>query len=214
MKNLSLFLLSMIMFYGCTQAQDYSFAKLPQPKPGEKVATFAGGCFWASTEAMRELKGVNEVIAGYAGGKTKNPTYEQVCDKNTGHAETVQVYYDPKVISYAQLVEAFLYAHNPTELNYQGPDVGDDYRSEIWYRTPEEKTIVMDVIKKVNATHHYNAAIVTKVSPFTVFYPAEVYHQGYYRLHPESGYIQTVSVPKVMKMRQAVPGLLKPEFAK
>jgi peptide-methionine (S)-S-oxide reductase len=214
MKKLSLYVLTIVMFMGCVNAQDHSIAKLPEPKPGEKLATFAGGCFWAMTEAMRELKGVNLVVAGYAGGTVKNPTYEQVCEKNTGHAESVQVYYDPKVITYQQLVHAFLYAHNPTELNYQGPDEGDDYRSEIWYRTPEEKAIIMDEIKKVNATHHYNAAIVTKVEPYKVLYAAEVYHQGYYRIHPESGYIQGVSVPKVMKMRAAVPELLKPEFKK
>jgi len=144
----------------------------------------------------------------------KNPTYEQVCEKNTGHAESVQIYYNPAVISYAQLVEAFFYAHNPTELNYQGPDDGEDYRSAIFYRTPEEKTTVEAEIKKVNGTHHYDKPIVTEVVPYKVLYPAEVYHQGYYRLHPESGYIQAVSVPKVEKMRKAVPQLLKPEFAK
>jgi peptide-methionine (S)-S-oxide reductase len=201
---------------GCAngEPQDHSFARLPAPGPGEKVATFAGGCFWAMTEAMSELKGVNKVVAGYSGGATVRPTYEQVCEKNTGHAESVQIYYNPAVISYAQLVEAFLYAHNPTELNYQGPDEGEDYRSAIFYRTPEEKSIVDAEIKKVNATHHYDKPIVTEVTPYKILYPAEVYHQGYYRLHPESGYIQSVSVPKVMKMRKAVPQLLKPEFAK
>jgi len=201
---------------GCAngEPQDHSFAKLPTPGSGEKVATFAGGCFWAMSEAMSELKGVTKVVAGYSGGTTVRPTYEQVCEKNTGHAESVQIYYNPAVISYAQLVDAFLYAHNPTELNYQGPDEGEDYRSAIFYRTPEEKAIVDAEIKKVNATHHYDKPIVTEVTPYKVLYPAEVYHQGYYRLHPESGYIQSVSEPKVMKMRKAVPTLLKPEFAK
>lgn len=217
MKRISLLFLSIIwLAVGCAngEPQDHSFAKLPDAKPGEKVATFAGGCFWAMTEAMSELKGVNKVVAGYSGGATVRPTYEQVCEKNTGHAESVQIYYNPAVISYAQLVEAFLYAHNPTELNYQGPDDGEDYRSAIFYRTPEEKATVDAVIKKVSATHHYDKPIVTEVTPYKVLYPAEVYHQGYYRIHPESGYIQSVSVPKVMKMRKAVPQLLKPEFAK
>jgi len=214
MKKITLLLLS-IIWIGCAsgQPEDNTFAKLPEPKAGEKLATFAGGCFWAMSEAMSELKGVNKVVAGYAGGTVKNPTYEQVCQKNTGHAESVQIYYDPTKISYAQLVQAFLYAHNPTELNYQGPDEGEDYRSAIFYRTPEEKAIVEAEIKKVNATHHYDKPIVTEVVPYKVLYPAEVYHQGYYRLHPESGYIQSVSVPKVEKMRKAVPQLLKPEFA-
>lgn len=217
MKRISLLFLSILwLAAGCATAtpEDHSFAKLPAPGPGEKVATFAGGCFWAMSEAMAELKGVNKVVAGYSGGTTVRPTYEQVCEKNTGHAESVQIYYNPAVISYAQLVEAFLYAHNPTELNYQGPDEGEDYRSAIFYRTPEEKATVEAVIKKVNATRHYDKPIVTEVTPFKVLYPAEVYHQGYYRLHPESGYIQSVSVPKVMKMRKAVPALLKPEFAR
>jgi peptide-methionine (S)-S-oxide reductase len=216
MKKLSLYLLSIVLLWGCAQGQpeDHSFAKLPEPKAGEKVATFAGGCFWAMSEAMSELKGVNKVVAGYSGGTVKNPTYEQVCEKNTGHAESVQIYYNPAVISYAQLVEAFFYAHDPTELNYQGPDDGEDYRSAIFYRTPEEKATVQAVMKKVNDSHHYPKAIVTEVVPYKVLYPAEVYHQGYYRLHPESGYIANVSVPKVMKMRRAVPQLLKSEFAK
>jgi len=216
MKKLSLYLLTVVLLWGCAQGQpeDHSFAKLPAPKAGEKVATFAGGCFWAMSEAMSELKGVNLVVAGYAGGTTKNPTYEQVCEKNTGHAESVQVYYNPSVISYAQLVEAFFYAHDPTTLNRQGPDDGDDYRSAIFYRTPEEKTTVETIMKKVTATHHYSNPIVTEVVPYKVLYPAEVYHQGYYKTHPGSGYIQSVSVPKVMKMRHAVPQLLKPEFTK
>ncbi len=217
MKKLSLFLLTIVMLYGCAHAQpseDHKMAILPQPNAGEKLATFAGGCFWAMSEAMSELKGVNKVVAGYAGGAVKNPSYEDVCTKTTGHAEAVQIYYDPKVISYAQLVEAFFFAHDPTTLNRQGPDEGDDYRSAIFYRTPGEKEIIEGVIKKVNATHHYSDPIVTQVEPYKSLYPAEKYHQGYYRLHPESGYIESVSVPKVMKMRKAVKYLLKPEFAK
>jgi peptide-methionine (S)-S-oxide reductase len=216
MKKLSLYLLSIVLLWGCAngQPENHSFAKLPEPKAGEKVATVAGGCFWAMGESMSELKGVNKVVVGYAGGTTKNPTYEDVCTKTTGHAESVQVYYNPAVISYAQLVEAFFYAHDPTTLDRQGPDEGDDYRSAIFYRTPEEKATVEEVIKKVTATHHYSNPIVTQVVPYKALYPAEVYHQGYYKLHPESGYIESVSVPKVMKMRHAVPQLLKPEFAK
>jgi peptide-methionine (S)-S-oxide reductase len=216
MKKLSLYILSALMLCGCAQAQtgENAFAKLPAAKTGEKVANFAGGCFWAMSEAMSEIKGVDKVVSGYEGGSAKNPSYEDVCTKTTGHAETVQIYYNPAVITYAQLVEAFLFAHDPTTLNRQGPDEGDDYRSAIFYHTPEEKQIAESAIKKVNATHHYSNSIVTQLVPFKVFYPAEVYHQGYYRLHPESGYIQSVSVPKVMKMRKAVPDLLKPEFAK
>jgi peptide-methionine (S)-S-oxide reductase len=218
MKNSILYILFSLVVFGCANGQsaksDHDMAKLPQPKPGQQVATFAGGCFWAMGEAMSELKGVDKVVAGFAGGTTKNPTYEEVCTRTTGHAETAQVYYDPKVISYEKLAEAFFYAHNPTELNYQGPDEGTDYRSAAFYRTPEEKAILLNLIKKINSSKYYNANIVTQVVPFTVFYPAEKYHQGYFKLHGDSPYIENVSLPKVLKMRKMEKDLLKPEFAK
>jgi len=225
MKRTILYIALVVAFFGCANGQsktgDYAPAKLPAVKPGEAVATFAGGCFWAMSESMSELRGVNQVISGFAGGSTKNPTYDDVCTKTTGHAETVQVYYDPKVISYEKLAEAFFYAHNPTELNYQGPDQGDDYRSAVFYRTPEEKAILLTLVKTINASKHYNAPIVTQVVPFTVFYPAENYHQGYYKLHINdqsgefnAGYLRAVSEPKVLKMRAAEKAQLKPEFQK
>jgi peptide-methionine (S)-S-oxide reductase len=217
MRNTIFYTLFILLFAGCVNGQTTGgngFAKLPTPKPGEQVADFASGCFWASTEAMSELRGVDKVIAGYAGGETKFPTYEEVCSDNTGHAETVQVYYDPKVISYAKLVEAFFYAHDPTELNRQGPDEGTSYRSIAFYRTPEEKAIILNTIKTVNASKHYSGPIVTQVVPFTVFYPAENYHQNYYKLHPDESYIQNVSEPKIMKLRKAEFAQLKPEFQK
>lgn len=212
MKKSILYTAILLILSGCVDAQSNSFANLPQVKPGEKVADFASGCFWASAEAFSELKGVDKVIAGYAGGTTAHPTYDEVCSDNTGHAETAQVYYDPKVISYDKLVDAFFHAHNPTELNYQGPDQGTSYRSIAFYRTPEEKASIQNAIKALNASRYYNAAIVTQVTPFTVFYPAEKYHQDYYKQHFESSYIQAVSKPKVEKMRAAEKGLLKPEF--
>jgi peptide-methionine (S)-S-oxide reductase len=158
------------------------------------------------------LKGVNKVVAGYAGGTVKNPSYEEVCTKKTGHAESVQVYYNPAVISYATLAEAFFYAHDPTTIDRQGPDEGPDYRSIAFYRSPEEKKTLEEVIAKVNRSHHYNDPIVTHVEPFKIIYPAENYHQGYYRLHRDEPYIQEVSVPKVMKLRKAMGDQLKPEF--
>jgi peptide-methionine (S)-S-oxide reductase len=213
MKRLMLYAACMVFFAGCAMGQeDESFAKLPALKPGEAVATFGGGCFWSMSEAMSELKGVDKVISGYAGGTTKNPTYEDVCTRTTGHAECVQVYYDPKVISFGTLANAFFFSHDPTELNYQGPDEGTDYRSIAFYRTPQEKEILQITIKRINESKHYSNAIVTQVVPFTAFYAAENYHQGYYRLHPNQGYIQTVSEPKVMKFRLAEKAELKPEF--
>ncbi|MDB5135376.1 MAG: msrA [Mucilaginibacter sp.] len=215
MKRLSLYILALLLFWSCANGQSTTdFAPVPQPKAGEKLATFGGGCFWSMSEAMSELKGVNKVVSGYAGGAKKNPTYEEVSSRETGHAEVVQVYYDPNVISYAKLAEAFFFAHDPTELNRQGPDEGTDYRSIAFYRTPEEKTILLDIIKKVNSTKHYTEPIVTQVVPFAAFYPAEKYHQGYYRLHGDNPYISNVSEPKVMKFRKAEKAELKPEFQK
>jgi len=217
MKKFILYTASILLFFGCANGQTSSgneMASLPKPKAGEEVATFGGGCFWSMTEAMSELKGVNTVIAGFAGGNTKNPTYEDVCTRTTGHAECVQVYYDPKVISYATIANAFFFAHDPTELNRQGPDEGTDYRSIAFYRTPVEKSILEDVIKKINASKHYPASIVTQVAPFKEFYPAEKYHQGYYRTNGNNPYIAYVSVPKVMKFRKAMKAELKPEFSK
>lgn len=215
MKRSILYIAAILLFAGCANGQSSEkndFATLPKPKAGEEVATFGGGCFWSMQEAISELKGVNKVISGYAGGNTKNPSYDDVSSRTTNHAETVQVYYDPKVISFAALANAFFFAHDPTQLNRQGPDVGTDYRSIFFYRTPEEKVIVDNTIKKINLSKHYSDPIVTQVVPFKVFYPAEKYHQGYYRLHGDNPYISSVSEPKVMKFRKAEKGLLKAEF--
>lgn len=215
MKKLILYIAGIFLFVGCADGQSSEkFASVPKPKTGEALATFGGGCFWSMNEAISELKGVNKVISGYAGGNTKNPTYEQVSTRTTNHAETVQVYYDPKIISYDKLAEAFLFAHDPTTLNRQGPDEGTDYRSIAFYRTPEEKNTLMAAIKKVNESKHYNNPIVTQVVPFAAFYPAETYHQGYYRTHGDNPYIEQVSEPKVMKFRKAMAANLKPEFKK
>lgn len=216
MKKLTLYIAAILLFCGCANGQTSSdFAVVPQPKAGESVATFGGGCFWSMSEAMSELKGVDKVISGYAGGTTKNPSYEDVGTRTTGHAEVVQIYYDPKVISYATIVKSFFFAHDPTELNRQGPDEGTDYRSIAFYRTPEEKTILLNTIKEVNATKHYADPIVTQVVPFKAFYPAEKYHQGYYRLHlDENPYLRSVSEPKVIKFRKTMKAELKPEFQK
>ncbi|MDR3693660.1 peptide-methionine (S)-S-oxide reductase MsrA [Mucilaginibacter sp.] len=213
MKRIILYVACSLFFAGCALGQaDNDFATLPKPKAGEEVATFGGGCFWSMSEAMSELKGVNKVVSGYAGGTTRNPTYEDVSSRTTGHAECVQVYYDPKVISYATLAHAFFFAHDPTELNRQGPDEGTDYRSIAFYRNAGEKEILLNTIKQVNASKHYPDPIVTQVVAFSVFYPAEKYHQGYYRLHGDNPYIGAVSVPKVIKFRKAEKAELKLEF--
>jgi len=215
MKKLTIYFAAVLLYCGCAGAQSNDYAVLPQPKSGEAVATFGGGCFWSMSEAISELKGVDKVVSGYAGGSKVRPSYEDVGTQTTGHAETVQVYYDPKVISFQTLAHAFFFAHDPTELNRQGPDEGTDYRSIVFYRTPEEKAIWQDEIKKINASKHYPGAIVTEVAPYKAFYPAEKYHQGYYRLHlGENPYLSAVSEPKVLKFRKAMKDELKPEFQK
>ncbi|KQM77033.1 protein-methionine-S-oxide reductase [Pedobacter sp. Leaf216] len=218
MRKYNTWLLGLVFLSACANGQnrksENAFAKLPIAKPDEKVATFAGGCFWALAEGLSELKGVNEVVSGYAGGTVKNPSYEEVCSDNTGHAEAVQVYYNPKLVSYAELAESFFYAHDPTTLNRQGPDEGEDYRSIAFYRTPEEEKELKTAIAKVNASHHYADPIVTTVTPIKIFYPAENYHQDYFKLHPGNSYIQGVSAPKVIKLRKNRRAYLKPEYQK
>ncbi|MEB0261864.1 MULTISPECIES: peptide-methionine (S)-S-oxide reductase MsrA [unclassified Mucilaginibacter] len=217
MKIAIIYLASVMLFFGCANGQTgnrNAMAPVPKSAVGEAVATFGGGCFWSMSEAMIELKGVSKVVSGYAGGKTKNPTYEEVSDRTTGHAEVTQIYYNPKEISFATLAEAFFFAHDPTTLNRQGPDVGTDYRSIAFYRTPEEKETLISVIKKVNDTKHYTNPIVTQVVPFSAFYAAENYHQGYYRTNGDNPYISSVSEPKVMKFRKAMKAELKQEFLK
>ncbi|ADB37703.1 peptide-methionine (S)-S-oxide reductase MsrA [Spirosoma linguale] len=200
-----------LSFTGCRQrtdaskastAIDVSPAKLPTLQPGESVATFAGGCFWAVQEEMRVLKGVRAVISGYAGGDLAFPTYEQVGTDQTGHAEAVQVYYNPAVISYDVLLDAFFAGHDATQLNRQGPDIGKHYRSAVFYRTPQEKARINAAIQRENASGHHQGRVVTQVVPFVAFYPAETYHQDYYRHNPYNMYIHLVSEPKVATFRE------------
>lgn len=188
---------------------DINPAKLPAVQPGEAVATFAGGCFWAVQEEMKLMKGVREVVSGYAGGDLAYPTYEQVGTDQTGHAEAVQVYYNPAVVSYDVLLDAFFAGHDATQLNRQGPDIGKHYRSAIFYRTPQEKARIDSAIQRENASEHHQGRVVTQVVPFTAFYPAEVYHQDYYRHNPYNMYIHLVSAPKVETFRERMDGHLK-----
>ena len=205
------------MLIGCQQratqttgtAKDTSPAKLPAFQPGEAVATLAAGCFWCTEEELESLRGVRAVISGYAGGSVEYPTYEQVGSGQTSHAEAVQVYYDPKVISFDTLLTAFFAGHDPTTLNRQGPDMGTQYRSMAFYRTPAEKTAIDAAIARENSSGHHTRPVVTQVEPFKTFYPAEVYHQGYYRAHPDDLYIRTVSAPKNEKFREKMAGKLK-----
>lgn len=193
-------------------ASSKGFAVLPHLKSSEHVATFAGGCFWAMQESLIQLKGVNMVISGYAGGTTISPTYDDVLQQNTGHAESVQVYYDSSIISYEQLLYAFFRAHDPTQLNRQGPDVGSDYRSIAFYRSPEELKMISHVIAELEAKKVYQGRVVTEEDAFTAFYPAESSHQNYYQRNTWDPYIRSVSKPKVMHVQQEMPQLIKKEY--
>ena len=168
-----------------------------------EVATFGGGCFWCLDAAFRQLKGVEKVESGYAGGRRPNPTYEQVCTGVTGHAEVVQITFDPSVISYRDLLGVFFTIHDPTTLNRQGPDEGTQYRSVVFYHSPEQQQAVMDTIAELKANGVWERPIVTEVAPLTAFYPAEAYHQDYFNRNPNQPYCAAVVAPKVSKFRKA-----------
>jgi peptide-methionine (S)-S-oxide reductase len=182
------------------------------PPPGQSRAIFAGGCFWCTEAVFERVEGVKDVFSGYTGGKETNPTYEEVGSGSTGHAEAVMVFYDPKVVSYETLLEIFFATHDPTQLNRQGPDVGKQYRSEVFYQNEEEQKVIESQIKKLNDSGKYTKSIATQVAPFKVFYTAEDYHQDYYELHPENPYVQQVTVPKVKKFLKEFPDKLKSKY--
>jgi peptide-methionine (S)-S-oxide reductase len=167
-----------------------------------EVATLAGGCFWCLDAVFRGLKGVEQVVSGYAGGTITNPSYEAVCTGRTGHAEVVQVTFAPGVLSYRDLVEVFFGIHDPTTLNRQGADVGTQYRSAIYYHSPEQERTAREVIAALERDQVFDTPIVTEVAPATEFYPAEEYHQDYFRRNPGQGYCRAVIAPKVAKFRK------------
>jgi peptide-methionine (S)-S-oxide reductase len=163
------------------------------------LATLAGGCFWCLEAAYLQLKGVSKVTSGYAGGAVRNPTYEQVCTGQTGHAEVVQIEFDPAVVSYRDLLDVFFTIHDPTTRNQQGADVGTQYRSAIFYHSPEQQAEAKAAIAA--AAEVWDNPIVTEVVPLTEFYPAEAYHTDYFRRNPDQGYCRAVIAPKVAKLR-------------
>ena len=166
-----------------------------------EVATLAGGCFWCLEAVYDELNGVTDVVSGYTGGPRPNPTYDQVCSGATGHAEVVQVTFNPAVVSFRELLEVFFTIHDPTTLNRQGADVGTQYRSAVFYHSPEQKETAEQVIAELNKAKIWDAPIVTEVTALTQFYPAEDYHQEYFARNPGQGYCQFVVAPKVAKFR-------------
>jgi peptide-methionine (S)-S-oxide reductase len=174
------------------------------------VATLAGGCFWCLEAVFDQLNGVIDVVSGYSGGSVNNPSYQQVCTGETGHAEVVQVKFDPQVISYRELLEVLFTIHDPTTLNRQGADVGTQYRSAVFYHNPEQKAIAEAVIQQLEGEKIWERPIVTELIPFSVFYPAEDYHQEYFHRNPFQGYCSAVIAPKVAKFRKKYLANLKP----
>jgi len=167
-----------------------------------EIATLAGGCFWCIETIFLEVDGVEQVISGYTGGTTINPTYQEVCTNNTGHAEAVQVTFDPARISYREILEIFFSVHDPTTLNQQGADIGTQYRSAIFYHNERQRAIAKELIEELNRAHLWKETIVTQIVPLDKFYPAEDYHCEYFSRHPEQAYCQMMISPKVNKFRK------------
>ncbi|MDV3556915.1 peptide-methionine (S)-S-oxide reductase [Elizabethkingia anophelis] len=208
------FLILSLLLVSC-QGQEKRKSTVKQNKMENKLAyaTIGGGCFWCVESYFNMLKGVDSVISGYSGGHKANPTYEEVCTGDTGHAEVVQIAYDPAVISYKQLMEVFLFLHDPTQLNRQGNDIGTQYRSVVFYNSEEQKKETEEALKESEAKQQWNGKYVTQVVPFEKFWPAEAYHQGYYKENPNQPYCSAVVGPKIQKFKKyfGEKGWLKPE---
>ena len=207
--------LSLILLVSCqAKEKKYTVQEFKEPikmeiQNGKEIATFAGGCFWCTEAIFQEIKGVEKVTSGYIGGKIKNPTYKEVCSGETGHAEAIQITFDPTQVAYEDLLEVFFGTHDPTTLNRQGADVGTQYRSEIFYYSEAQKMKAENYIKFIEKEQLYSKPIVTKVSPATEFYPAEDYHQDYYSQNSQQGYCQMVIAPKLEKLRKYYQSKLK-----
>ena len=172
------------------------------PASGNEVATLGGGCFWCLEAIFSEIEGIEKVVSGYSGGTVINPSYEEVCTGSTGHAEAVQLTFDPQEISFEQILRIFFAIHDPTTPNRQGADVGSQYRSAIFYHNEEQRNIAEQVIRELDSANVWDNPIVTEVTPFQGFYPAEDYHQKYYNRNPEQPYCQVVIAPKLAKLRE------------
>ena len=181
------------------------------PAEGHKLATFGGGCFWCTEAVFEETAGVHAAVSGYAGGHVLNPSYQAVCSGTTGHAEVIQVTYDPAVIGYKELLEIFFRTHDPTTLNRQGADVGTQYRSVIYHHDDEQRAVAEEVKAALDDSGAFGGPIVTEISPLDVFYPAEAYHQDYFANNPAQGYCRAVIAPKMEKYRKAFADKLKSE---
>lgn len=209
----SVAIVSTILYLG---GRTMSNAESPKPVPTSdaqpphlEIATFGSGCFWCTEAMFQRLKGVESVVSGYSGGHVKNPTYKQVCSGTTGHAEAIQVKFDPKKITYAELLEVFWKTHDPTTLNRQGNDVGTQYRSVIFYHNTQQREQAEHYKEKLDAAKVFNGPIVTEIEPYREFFPAEDYHQDYYRLNSRQPYCAMVIAPKVEKLKKVFHDKLK-----
>ena len=216
MKRLSPILFAAAMFLalsGCAQKSTKSGSNSKSINNKElstlSQATFAAGCFWHEEALFESVKGVKEAISGYAGGNTQKPTYESIESGSTGHAETVNVYYDSSVITYPTLLEVYFAGQDPTDVNGQGPDRGTQYRSIAFYRNNAEKSMIQEYIKKLNSSGKYNKPIAVQVAPLVKFWEAEDYHQDYIQHNPDGGYVQNVSIPEIRHFQKLYPQLVK-----
>ncbi len=210
----STFAIAVLLFLGGCASSQNNNVKIPlgikqKPAANEAVAYFSEGCFWHTEIVFQSLEGVRDAVSGYAGGTNTNPDYEKVSSGETGHAETVQVFYDPSKISFETLVKAFFASHDPTQVNRQGNDVGTQYRSIAFYSNEKEKQVIESEIKNVTDSKKYTGKIVTEVKSFSKFYPAEDYHQEYIYYHPENPYVQHVSIPDYLRFKREFKGKFK-----
>ena len=213
MKSFLTAIIALSMLVSCTQSQgqktNIPLGTKAKTTANEAVATFAEGCFWHAEIIFQSLVGVRDAVSGYAGGTDAKPDYEKVSTGETGHTETVQVYYDPSKISYETLVKALFASMNPTQLNRQGNDAGTEYRSVAFYRNENEKRIIEAEIKRINDAKTYKNKIVTEVAQYTKFYPAEDYHQEYVYYHPDNSYVKNVSIPDFLEFKKEFRGNFK-----
>lgn len=206
------FSIAIVSCTSCAQKENKRISSISKEDLSKySVAYFAAGCFWHEEALFESVKGVKEAVSGYAGGTTSDPSYEQVATGETGHAESVEVFYDPKVISYETLLKVYFEGQDPTQVNGQGPDEGTEYRSIAFYTNDTEKKEIEDYINHLTASHKYNAPIATEVVPFKKFWVAENYHQNFIAKNPYQGYVQAVSIPAIKKFQHEYPELIKPD---
>ena len=205
----SILLISIICGTACSTPTSTPKSTIKQDLSGLNKAYFASGCFWCVEAIFESVEGVAEAKSGYAGGKTKDPTYQSIGSGRTGHAESVEVYYDPEIVSYSTLLKVFFGSHDPTTLNRQGPDAGSQYRSAIFYQNEEEKDLAVKYVQKLKEDRVFQGEITTEIAALTVFYIAEDYHQGYEANNPNNPYVRSVSIPRLNKFKKRFPTLLK-----